>query len=212
MPRKQKAGGHHRKGMTAYNKGKTFPPEVLTTDEALALIKTPSRRAPTGLRNGAMLCLMWRAGLRVQETLDLYPRDLDEDGTLRVRHGKGDKFRTLALDLYAQRWLEPWLERRKALGLNGRHPMFCTLEGKELQPGYVRQMIKRMGTRAGITKRVHPHGLRHSYAASLTREGFNVVEVQQALGHSTPALTFRYLKSIAPPVEKLRNRPDPEGD
>ena len=69
---------------------------------------------------------------------------------------------------------------------------------------YVEAMLKRYANRAGIEKRVHPQGLRHSHASHLVRRGVNIVDIQGQLGHSSLATTSRYLDSIAP-EERLRN-------
>jgi len=75
------------------------PPEVLSEAEAIALIKACSTRAPTGVRNRALIAVLWRCGLRISEALALELRDVDlEAGTVRVRHGKGDKSRTVGID------------------------------------------------------------------------------------------------------------------
>ena len=72
------------------NKGKKYPPEVLSPDEITVLLKTPSNRAPTGIRNRALLYLGYRAGLRLSEALALYPKDVETDtGIVRILHGKG---------------------------------------------------------------------------------------------------------------------------
>ncbi len=74
----------------ASNKGRRFPPEILTPDEVHRLIRAASNRAPTGIRNRALIVVMYRAGLRVSEALGLYPKDVDRSrGTIRVLQGKG---------------------------------------------------------------------------------------------------------------------------
>ena len=81
------------------NKGKRYPPEILTPDEVRSLIRACSSRAPTGVRNRALLVTLYRAGLRIGETLDLYPKDIDrEAGTVRILNGKGKRARTVGLD------------------------------------------------------------------------------------------------------------------
>jgi len=72
---------------------------VLTEPEAIALIRACSTRAPTGVRNRALIAVLWRSGLRISEALALELRDVDlQAGSLRVRHGKGDKSRTVGVD------------------------------------------------------------------------------------------------------------------
>ena len=198
-------------GFEPANKGLKYPVEVLTEDEAMALIRSCSRRAPTGIRNKALIVLLWRAQLRIQEVLDLTPKDVDRDQyTLRVLHGKGDRARTVGLDDGAVAILEQWLEKRRSLGINGRgtRPLFCTLEGGKLDASYVRRMLNRMAKRAGIDKRVHPHGLRHTGASELRSEGVDIGVISKQLGHSSIATTARYLDHINPTVviETMRRR------
>ena len=191
------------------NKGRTFPPEVLTAQEVERLIRSSSNRAPTGIRNRALVAVLYRSGLRISEALALYPKDVTHDtASISVLHGKGDKRRTAGIDLEALAILDRWLDRRRQLGLKGRQRIFCTLSGKPLQPSYVRAMLPRLARRAGIEKRVHAHGLRHTMAAELMAEGVPVNVIQAQLGHSSVATTSTYLQHIAPKqvLETMRGR------
>ena len=96
------------------------------------------------------------------------------------------------------------LARREGLGLNGHAPLFCTLQGRPLDPGYCRAMIKRLARRADLRKRTHLHGLRHSHAVELVREGTPLPEVKAQRGHSSQSVTSRYLDHVVP--EDLANR------
>ena len=194
---------------TPANKGRRYPAEILTPDEVRALVKACSNRAPTGVRNRALLVVLYRAGLRVSEALALAPKDVDRAaGTVTVLRGKGDKRRTVGLDLGAFAVLERWLDRRAKLGVNGRAPIFCTLRGTPLATAYVRALMPRLARREGIEKRVHAHGLRHTHAAELAYEGAPMNLIQAQLGHSSLATTSRYLAHIAPAqlVEVMRAR------
>jgi site-specific recombinase XerD len=208
MPSPVIAKGYHR-GRAAPNKGKSYPAEVLTPDEVKSLIKAASNRAPTGVRNRALIAVLYRGGLRLGETLALKPKDIDpKQGTITVLHGKGDRRRTVGLDPGAMAIVMRWMERRKQLGISARRPLFSTLEGKPLKPSYVRTMLPRLGRRAGIEKRVHPHGLRHTMSYELMMEGVPVPVIQKQLGHASLATTQRYLDHIAPKdlVEAMQAR------
>src|ERR1035441_5598202 len=180
------------------NKGHKYPAEPLSADEVALLLRGCSLRAPTGIRNRALIAVMYRAGLRVSEALALRPADVNTtDGTLRVLHGKGDKARTVGLDAGALDAVARWMDKRRESGFrNG--PLFCTLAGGPLSAGYVRDMLKRQRAKAGIEKRVHPHGLRHTHAAELVREGVPINVIRDQLGHSSLAVTDRYLRNVAP--------------
>ena len=191
------------------NKGQRYPAEILTSDEVKALIRACSSRAPTGIRNRGLIVVLYRGGLRISEALALKLKDLDRDaGTIRVLHGKGDRARTVGLDPTAFAVIERWLDRRSSLGINNRALLFCTLDGKALATAYVRSLLPRLAKRAGIEKRVHAHGLRHTHAAELAREGVPVNVIQAQLGHASLAVTDRYIRHIAPEqlIEAMRAR------
>jgi site-specific recombinase XerD len=196
-------------GRPGHNKGRRYPAEVLTSDEARALLKACSSAAPTGIRNQALIVVLYRGGLRLAEALALRPKDVDaEHGTLTVLHGKGDRRRTVGLDPGAQAIVQRWLDTRRALGIDGRAPVFCTLGRKPLSPQYVRALLPRLARKAGIDKRVHPHGLRHTHAAELAKERLPLNLVQAQLGHTSLATTDRYLRHIAPAelIDAMRQR------
>lgn len=199
----------HGKGQSPPNKGRTFPPEILTADEISQLMQTCSNRAPTGIRNRALIVIMYRGGLRLSEALALRPKDLDaKAGSVTILHGKGGKRRTAGLDPGAIAVISRWLDKRKELGLTGRAKLFCTLSGRPLHASYVRTALHRLAKKAGIEKRVHPHGLRHAHAAELTAEDVPLNIIQAQLGHTNAATTSRYLQHIAPKhvIDAMRAR------
>jgi site-specific recombinase XerD len=176
-----------------------YPAEPLTLTDVEALRGQCSRRAPTGIRNRALLALLFRSGLRISEALALFPKDLDPaGGTLRVLHGKGDKARTAPLPSDAAEAVERWLDTRQRLGLNGRHPLFSTLKGEPLWSSYIRNLLKRLARKAGVEKRVHPHGFRHGFAMSQIQSGVSLPAIKQLLGHASLVTTATYLAHIAP--------------
>src|SRR5262245_8788758 len=191
------------------NKGAKLHPEPLTQDEVGRLLKACSKRAPTGIRNRALIVLLYRGQLRIKEALSLLPKDIDaKAGTVRVLNGKGSKSRLVGLDEEAFAILDRWADRRKQLGLTGRHPFICTLKGEPVKSPYVRAMLPRIAKRAKIEKRVHAHGLRHTGAFELANEGFPLHVIQQQLGHSSLATTDRYIRHLNPQqvVETMRGR------
>jgi site-specific recombinase XerD len=200
--------GYHF-GRTAPNKGQSFPAEILTPDEVKALIRACSNRAPTGVRNRALITVLYRGGLRLGEALALLPKDVDPDqGTITVLHGKGDRRRIVGLDPGAMAIILRWVERRRSLGLTGRQPLFCTLKGRPIHSSYVRTALHRLGVKAGVEKRVHPHGLRHTMSFELMWEGVPAPVIQRQLGHTSLATTQRYLDHLAPKdlVETMQRR------
>lgn len=185
-----------------------FPPEVLSDDEVRALMAACGNTI-TGVRNRALLAMLYRGGLRINEALSLWPKDLDlANGALRVLHAKGGKSRTTGLDPGAIEIVDRWLASREKWNVNGSHPVFCTRNGAALSSGYVRRLLPALAQFAGIHKRVHAHGFRHTHAAQLRTEGVDIGIISKQLGHQSIATTARYLDHIAPlaVVDAMRNR------
>jgi site-specific recombinase XerD len=200
--------GYHR-GRTPANKGRRYPAEVLTPDEVHALLEACSTNPYTELRNRALLTTLYRTGLRCGEALALEPKDIDYIGTsIRVLHGKGERARTVGIDPGALDILKQWVTQRERRGSTAAQPLFCTGRGKPVPSSYVRSLIKRLGIRAGIAKRVHAHGLRHTHAYELMMEGIPIPIIQRQLGHSSLATTDIYLSHIAPKqvIEAISSR------
>lgn len=191
-----------RKGQKPGNAGKRYIAEPLTPDEVGLLISGCSRGSATGLRNRALIVVLWRSGLRISEALALLPGDLDHDAhTVLVRCGKGSKTRRVGIDSRALEYVRQWEKAREKLGVTPHEPLFCTIAapvtGGPLRSPYVRMLLKRLAVEAGITKRVHPHGLRHSLACDLSREKVPLALIQRQLGHSNPGTTGIYLQGIS---------------
>lgn len=183
--------------------------EILSEAEIRSLLAQCSRRAPTGIRDRALLVTLYRAGLRVSEALDLRPADIDyDDATIRVLHGKGDKTRTVVVDDGTLAEIRIWVTARAQMGMNGRQRLFCTLSGGPLSANQVRQMCKRRADKAGLEKNVHPHGLRHAYAVGMSREGMSLHTIKDQLGHDYLATTEIYLRGLGAgeAVEQARTR------
>jgi site-specific recombinase XerD len=186
-------------GQAPPNKGKTYPVEILTPDEVRALAAQSSTTSSYGIRHRALIVLLYRTGLRISEALALYPKDVNlEIGSVVVLHGKGDRIRTVGIDTGANPHIEAWMERRRSLNPPSGAPLFCTLRGGPMNPSQVRLMLSRLARRAGIQKRVHPHGFRHTHAYELMMEGIPMPIIQRQLGHASLATTDTYLSHIAP--------------
>lgn len=193
----------YRAGEHPPNYGLKLPAEVLTAGEVGRLMRACARHGAAGVRNRAIIAVLWRCGLRSAEALALELRDVDADaGTLTIRHGKGNRRRVVGLDPPAFAVLEQWLEVRRKLGVARGAPLFCTITrgnlGRPVGAAYWREAIKKLGVRAGIEKRVHSHGLRHTHAVELMREGVPLLIISRQLGHSSLAITQQYLDHLEP--------------
>jgi site-specific recombinase XerD len=179
-----------------------FPPEVLTDAEVRALMAACSTTSASGIRNRALIALLYRSGLRLSEALDLYSKDVDFDrGAIRVLNGKGGKSRVSGIDPGALAILQRWIDVRANRGHDAPgcpRPLFCTSSGERVTNAYIRRLLPVLGRRAGIDKRVHAHGLRHTHAAQLREEGMDIGVISKQLGHSAISTTAHYLDHIAP--------------
>lgn len=181
------------------NRGRRYPPEVLTPLEIRALLEACNSNPETALRNRSFFTLLYRAGLRCSEALALEPKDVDfVSMSIRILHGKGDRARTVGIDPGALDVVQQWVDERSRRGFDDSQPLFCTRRGLPMPSSYVRSIIKRLGIQAGIPKRVHAHGLRHTHAYELMMEGIPIPIIQRQLGHSSLATTDIYLSHIAP--------------
>ncbi len=141
-----------------------FPAEILSDAEVRQLLDACNCRSSTGVRHRTLIAVLYRGGLRSNGALDLFPKDVDlEASSIRVLHGKGDRSRTVGIDPAAGDVVGRWLAIRVQLGLGARHPVFCTLAGGRMGDAYVRVLLPRLGRKAGIEKRVHAHGFRHTH-------------------------------------------------
>ncbi|MDB4898369.1 MAG: Tyrosine recombinase xerC [Gemmatimonadetes bacterium] len=169
-------------------------PEVLTVDEVKALIASPTLDQPLVFRDRAMLELAYGAGLRVSEWITLGVRDLLlEDGLVRV-FGKGSKERLVPIGRSAigaaavyLRELRPKLEKGEGKGV-----LFLNARGRPLTRMGAWKILRTHVERAGITKHVSPHTLRHSFATHLLEGGADLRAVQEMLGHVDIATTQIY--------------------
>ncbi len=178
-------------------------PEILTPEEQEALLRQPNKRYPTGERNYLLMRLMLDTGLRLSEAVNLRWRDVDlNTGRVMIRQGKGHKDRTLWIGEDDLVLLRKW-RQRQAQDVKGRPVhVFTTLKGTRLIPRYVQQMVKRYAAKAGITKDVHPHTLRHTFATDLYRETKDIRLTQKALGHANLSTTQIYTHIVDEDLEE----------
>jgi site-specific recombinase XerD len=182
-----------------------YPAEVLTKREIGALLEACGTKTWTARRNRALIVVMYRAGLRLAEALALRPCDVDaERGAIRVLRGKGGRARTVGIDRWGLEELVRWADERGAMGWSAGEPLFCSGAGQPLTQAYVRRRLPELARAAGIHKRVHAHGLRHTHAAELRAEGIDLAIIRRQLGHASLLTTVQYLDHLEP--ESVVNR------
>jgi integrase len=181
--------GYHA-GRPPRNKGIRYPADPPTVDEIVAVMRhTGDDRH--GWRLCAMIVVLWRAGLRVQEALTLAENDLDaRRGSILVRNGKGGRRREVGMDEWGWEQLRPWLSARAELPVGS---LFCIIDGptrgRPWSGAAVRSEFRRVAALAGVRRRFAPHQLRHAHALELAREGVPLNVIQRQLGHANLGTT-----------------------
>jgi tyrosine recombinase XerC len=168
-------------------------PKILTQANLTAIIEAADSDTPNGLRDRAILELMYAAGLRLAEVvgLDVAAVDLAEQ-LARVR-GKGDKERMVVIGRPATDALRRYLrEGRPKLAKAGEGALFVSREGRRLSGRSVQKIVRAHALKAGLDQRVFPHLLRHSFATHLLDGGAELRVVQELLGHASASTTQIY--------------------
>lgn len=169
-------------------------PKALTIEQVERLLAAPSPDEPIGLRDRALLELLYATGARVSEAVSLDVDDLAYGDVLRLR-GKGDKERIVPIGSYARAAVDAYLTRvRPELAAKGRATarLFLGARGAPLSRQSAWLVIRAAAERAQITAEVSPHTLRHSFATHLLQGGADVRVVQELLGHASVATTQIY--------------------
>jgi len=170
-------------------------PKVVPIDDVTALLESPPRDNPFGLRDRAIMEMLYGGGFRCAELCGLDLEDLDRSSrTARVR-GKGGKERLVPLGRKAWQALQEYLQVRGAIA-DGRpvHPraLFLNRSGGRLSTRWVGRLLERYSKLCGLRRHVHPHALRHSFATHLLDSGADLRSIQELLGHSSISTTQRY--------------------
>jgi site-specific recombinase XerD len=189
--------GYHA-GRPPRNKGVRYPADPPTVDEIVAVMRHTAEDRH-GWRARAIIVVLWRAGLRVQEALALSEHDLDaRRGSILVRRGKGGRRREVGMDAWGWEQLRRWQTVRASLPAG---PLFCIIDGptrgRPWSGAGVRGEFRRLAREAGVRHRFAPHQLRHAHALELAREGVPLNIIQRQLGHyvGDPSLPIQLERS-----------------
>lgn len=173
--------------------------DLISSAELERLMNAPDMATLTGLRDKAMLELLFSTGLRVSELCSLSTDDVDLSRDEFSIRGKGDKVRVVFLTDASKRALTEYLKARKDMDgamfvQYGKNAKKAATENKDLRisPRSVQRLIKKYAIKAGITRKVTPHVIRHSFATDLLSNGADLRSVQALLGHANIATTQVY--------------------
>lgn len=175
-------------------RGQRKLPHFLTGDEIKTLLDAPDAGDAMGVRDIAILEVIYSAGLRVSEVVGMNDRDIDfEEGTVRIR-GKGRKERIGSVGNYAAEAVKSYfvVRKRVELGDSKELPTFTNKFGNRLTTRSIARMLEKYIKECGLDSRTTPHTLRHSFATHLLDRGADIRSVQEMLGHKSLVTTQIY--------------------
>ena len=188
-------------------------PKALGETEVELLLNTPDIATPLGLRDRAMIEMMYATGLRVTELVTLEVDQVNlRQGALRVR-GKGDKDRLVPVGEVALDWLTRYVSEARPLLLKGRpsKSLFVTNRRTPLSRKTFWLIVKKLAARAGIHRPISPHGLRHAFATHLLNHGADLRVLQMLLGHASLSTTQIYTLIAREGLKRIHAEHHPRG-
>lgn len=188
-------------------------PKSLNEDEVVALLNAPNVNESAGLRDRAMLELLYACGLRVSELVGVKATEVSvSDGVVRVT-GKGSKTRLVPMGEEAVDWISRYLSEARPVILHKRlcDALFVTNRGEAMTRQAFWYLIKRYAFLAGINKHMSPHVLRHAFATHLLNHGADLRVVQMLLGHADISTTQIYTHVARERLKQLHSMHHPRG-
>jgi len=188
-------------------------PEILSLKEVEQLLEQPNPETPLGVRDRAMLELLYATGLRVSELTRLPINQVNLEGGYVLLYGKGSKERVVPLGKEAMNWITQYLNTVRGKLSKGKDSpfLFVNRSGKEMSRQRFWKTLKVYGQKAGIRKRITPHLLRHSFASHLLERGADLRSVQMMLGHVDISSTQIYTHVTGERLKKVHERFHPRG-
>ena len=188
-------------------------PHVFSKEEIVRLLETPDISKPLGVRDAAMLELLYAAGLRVSELVNIKLQDINlEAGFVRI-FGKGAKERIVPIGIHAKEKILNYIESARSQRLKQIPSayLFIARGGKPMTRQGFWKLLRRYALQAGINKKMTPHSLRHSFASHLLEGGADLRAVQIMLGHADISTTQIYTHVTRDHLKKLHQKFHPRG-
>lgn len=183
-------------------------PSFLSEKEVEALLEAPSVDEEYGSRDRAILEVVYGAGLRISELVNLNLTDLNLKGGWVKVLGKGSKERIVPLGREACRWVRIYLRKRR-IETTDKLSLFCNRYGKRLSRQACWKITKKYSQKSGITKKISPHTLRHSFATHLLSRDADLRFVQELLGHTNISTTQIYTHITQERLKKVYKKYHP---
>ncbi|MBU4186376.1 MAG: site-specific tyrosine recombinase XerD [Proteobacteria bacterium] len=183
-------------------------PDVLSFEEVKSLLNAPDINKPTEARDAAMIELLYAAGLRVSELVNLKLQDVNLEACFVRVFGKGSKERVTPIGLYAKEKIDYYIKtfRSKLLKNMASPYLFVARAGKPMTRQGFWKLLRKYGQKAGIARKIKPHSLRHSFASHLLEGGADLRSVQIMLGHVDISTTQIYTHVAREHLKKIHEK------
>ncbi len=193
-----------------------YIPNYLPVDEMFRLLEGPDKEKPLGLRDLAILEVLYSCGVRVAELAALNISSVDFNQRLIRVIGKGDKERVVPIGKKAITALRNYLDevhylRKKARNYQDDEPLFINNRGQRLTTRSVARIIKKYAQKSGLISDISPHSLRHTFATHLLDGGADLRAVQELLGHASLSTTQKYTHVSLDRLMKIYDQAHPRG-
>lgn len=188
-------------------KKEKYVPTFLTVDEVFAILDKSCRTEKMGLRNKAMLELLYSSGIRRSELIGLNKADVDFNRALIKVRGKGKKERIVPVGEQALKSMREYVDEGRigavlSGGYEGEEPFFTNRKGERLNPRTISRIVDHMTAAGGVNRKISPHVFRHTFATHLLDGGADLRAIQEMLGHESLSTTQKYTSvSIAKLME-----------
>jgi integrase/recombinase XerD len=188
-------------------------PEILTLREIEQILEQPNLQTPLGMRDRAMLEMLYATGMRVSELTHLPTHQVNLEGGYVLLYGKGSKERVVPLGSEAIKWVTLYLKESCGILAKGKESpfLFINRSGKGMSRQGLWKNLKNYARRAGLRKRITPHLLRHSFASHLLERGADLRSIQMMLGHVDISTTQIYTHVTGERLKKIHQRYHPRG-
>lgn len=188
-------------------------PDVLSKSSIEAILRQPDRSNPRGLRDAAMLELLYAAGLRVSELINVTVQNINlEAGFVRVM-GKGSRERVVPIGMFARRQIEKYIQNGRSILLKNMNSeyLFVARAGNPMSRQGFWKLLRGYGLKAGIKEKISPHSFRHSFASHLLEGGADLRAVQEMLGHVDISTTQIYTHVAKERLKQIHSKYHPRG-
>lgn len=186
-------------------------PKILALEEVEKLLEVPDISTPIGLRDRAMLEILYATGLRVSELVSVETKDIRSDAGFLTCFGKGSKERIIPISSIAGKMVKEYLEKSRGILLKGKTSryFFLNARGEKMSRQWFWKIIKKYARKAGIKEVLNPHMIRHSFATHLLEHGADLRSVQMMLGHADISTTQIYTHINRKRLKKIYDKYHP---